>query len=208
MLAGMDGKRLAAALLAAAVIEWAIWAWRPAGFWVGIAAGSALLGLLALWLRRRWVRDAGPRQGDVALGLAAALALYAVFWAARLLLPRLSPAGPSQLAYLYALVAAAPWQLVAVLTARVVAPGEELFWRGLVLPAMRERGLAPWAAVGAAAGAYGAAHLFSGRALLALAAFAAGLAWGAMYQRLGRLAPVIVSHVLWDLAVLLFFPLR
>ncbi len=204
----MGSKRIVAVLAAAAALEWAVWAWRPGGFWLLISVGTALLGVLALWLRRGWVQDGGPRQGDFAIGLGGAVGLYAVFWLVSLLLPHVWPSAIYQLAALYTLVAVAPWQLVGILAALVVAPGEELFWRGLLLPALRERGLPPWAAVVAAAACYGAAHLFSGNPLLAVAAFAGGLAWGAMYLRIGRLSPVIISHALWDLAVLLFFPLR
>jgi membrane protease YdiL (CAAX protease family) len=204
----MSTQRLAGALAAAGVIEWAIWAWRPAAFWVLIAAGTALLGLLAVGLRRGWIRDRGPRQGDFAIGLGAAVVLYLAFWVLRRVLGAVWPAAVGQLAALYGLVFSAPWQLAALLAALVVAPAEELFWRGLVLPGLRQRGLGPAAAVGAAAFAYGAAHLFSGSVVLALGAFAAGVGWGALYLATGRLAPGIVSHALWDLAVLLLFPLR
>jgi membrane protease YdiL (CAAX protease family) len=204
----MSIKRWVAALGAAAVIEWVVWGWRPGGFWMLIAAGTALLGLLGLELRRGWLADPGPLQGDFALGLGAAVVLYAAFWALRILLPRVWAGGLVQLDVVYGLMTAAPWQLEALLIALVVAPGEELFWRGLVLPGLAERVPRPWMAVVGAAVIYGAAHLFSGDVVLALAALGGGLAWGALYQKTGRLAPVIVSHVLWDLAVLLFFPLR
>jgi len=209
MQAEMSMQRLVAALLGAAFIEWAVWAWRPGGFWPLIAGGTALLGLLALWLRRGWLKDPGPRQGDFGVGLLAAVALYAVAWLGHLALLHVWPAGVLELLGLYGLVGTAPWPLVAILVALVIAPGEELFWRGLVLVGLRERlGGRPWLAVFGAALLFGAAHLFSGSPVLALAAMAGGLAWGALYQRTGRLAPVIVSHILWDLAVLLFFPLR
>ena len=32
--------------------------------------------------------------------------------------------------------------------------------------------------------------------------------WGLLYLRIGRIAPLIVSHVLWDLAVFLLLPFR
>ena len=44
--------------------------------------------------------------------------------------------------------------------------------------------------------------------MLILAALVAGGFWGLLYLRIGRIAPLIVSHVLWDLAVFLLLPFR
>jgi membrane protease YdiL (CAAX protease family) len=44
--------------------------------------------------------------------------------------------------------------------------------------------------------------------MLVGAAAVAGAFWGAMYARLGRLAPVIVSHALWSAVIFAVFPMR
>jgi membrane protease YdiL (CAAX protease family) len=51
-------------------------------------------------------------------------------------------------------------------------------------------------------------HIAAGNAMLVLAALAAGAFWGAMYLWTGRIAPVVVSHVLWDVTVFLLLPFR
>jgi membrane protease YdiL (CAAX protease family) len=43
--------------------------------------------------------------------------------------------------------------------------------------------------------------------ILPLAALGAGLVWGAMARRFGRLVPSIVSHVLFDWCIVVMFRL-
>jgi membrane protease YdiL (CAAX protease family) len=43
--------------------------------------------------------------------------------------------------------------------------------------------------------------------MLVVAALTAGILWGGMYLRFGRLWPGIISHVAWDLTVFLLVPL-
>jgi membrane protease YdiL (CAAX protease family) len=191
----------------ALALWWVIFAWQPANFWLLMAGGTASLGLLALSLRGPFPLREGLRQGDFALGLGSAAALYAVFWVGDAAIRALVPAAARQVGSVYGVAAQAPWPLIALLLVAVIGPGEELFWRGLVLAGLRER-LPAWTAVAVAAVLYAAVHVVSRNPMLVLAALVGGLWWGGMYVRVGRIAPVIVSHVLWDLAVLLFFPLR
>ena len=69
------------------------------------------------------------------------------------------------------------------------------------------RDLGRWAGFLAATAVYGLVHVFTGNIRLVVAASVAGLVWGFLYLRFGRLWPGIISHVAWDLAVFLFFPL-
>jgi membrane protease YdiL (CAAX protease family) len=53
---------------------------------------------------------------------------------------------------------------------------------------------------------YGAIHLVSENLTLTGAAATAGLFWGALYAREQRLAPLIISHVSWDIWIFLIAP--
>ena len=93
----------------------------------------------------------------------------------------------------------------ALALALVIAPAEELFWRGAVQQALRPR-------LGRAGGALVAAVLSSlvllvfREPLLALAAFPTSLAWGLLAEwRRGLVAPM-VSHSLWDLLIVILLP--
>jgi membrane protease YdiL (CAAX protease family) len=53
---------------------------------------------------------------------------------------------------------------------------------------------------------YGGVHLVSANLTLTGAAATAGLFWGALYAREQRLAPMIISHVSWDIWIFLIAP--
>lgn len=139
----------------------------------------------------------GGTAVDVALGLAAAAVLYGLFWfgyrALRLVLPRVA-AGVGDLYDL------AEGGLAVVVSAIVlVASAEELFWRGFVQPR---------AGMALAVVAYALVHVPARKPALVLAAIAGGAFWGGLYEWRDSLVAPVVSHVLWDLAVVLWWPLR
>ena len=53
---------------------------------------------------------------------------------------------------------------------------------------------------------YGGVHLVSENLTLTGAAATAGLFWGAVYAREDRVAPLIISHVAWDIWIFLIAP--
>jgi uncharacterized protein len=200
------GTVIRAILLATAV--WVvIFAWRPANFWLLMGAGVGALGLLALWIRGPFPREEGVYPHDLAIGVAAAAVLYAVFALGRIVVSRLVPVASTQIGSVYLLRAQTPWWLIAVLLICVIAPGEELFWRGLVQWGLVRR-LGPGLGWAVATGIYGGVHIVAANPMLVVAALVAGGFWGVLYLRIGRLAPLVVSHVVWDLTVFLVLPFQ
>lgn len=59
-----------------------------------------------------------------------------------------------------------------------------------------------------ASGIYGGVHSVAANPMLVVAALAAGGFWGLLYLRVGRIAPLVVSHIVWDLTVFLVFPFQ
>jgi membrane protease YdiL (CAAX protease family) len=166
--------------------------------------GVGGLGLYALASEPASRRER-PQSRDLATGLGSAAALYGIFrmgdWMAR----RIMPAGPQEIGAIYELRTAAPRPTIATALAFAIGPGEELFWRGLVQRNLQRRYgiIAGWLL---ASSAYGAVHLVSKNLTLTGAAGTAGLFWGALYAREGRLAPLIISHVAWDIWIFLVAP--
>lgn len=85
-----------------------------------------------------------------------------------------------------------------VLIVGVLAPiFEEIFFRGLVQGALLKRGLPPWAAVGISAVVFAVTHF----ELLQLPGLVlAGVLFGALAARAGRLGPAIAAHVGFNMA--------
>jgi membrane protease YdiL (CAAX protease family) len=179
-------------------------------FWAALAGPYTLLSAYALW--RLWDEGTAferlaPRWGDFSLGFVTAALLLGASWAARGVLV---PTGtPRYLWFLrvYAQVGdadAVQRSLGFTLALLFIALGEELTWRGWVLPAAETR-FGPRAGWLVAALAYAAAHvptLFAlgdpiagPNPLLVLAALGAGLVWTFVAKMTRRLPPVIISHL-------------
>jgi membrane protease YdiL (CAAX protease family) len=142
---------------------------------------------------------------DVLLGGISAIGLYGIFQLGDRMTRALVPGGGEQINQIYALkrLQSRP-QLMARLTL-IIAPAEELFWRGFLQGSISER----WGGVAgalASAAAYGGAHLASGNFTLIGAATVAGAFWGGLRAVGATLGTLIVSHVLWDNWIFLIAP--
>ncbi|WP_257448474.1 CPBP family intramembrane glutamic endopeptidase [Archangium lipolyticum] len=89
--------------------------------------------------------------------------------------------------------------------ALVIAPAEELFWRGVVQQALRPR-LGRVGCTVVAAVLSSLALLAFREPLLALAAFPTSLAWGLLAEWRRSLAASWVSHSLWDVLIVILLP--
>jgi hypothetical protein len=180
------------ALLVAASPRWFFLAAAPGcAAWLVLSARAAPPGLAAR-LRPRW--------GDLGLALSTALLLYAgtraFLWAT---CGPVSDALCGPLASMYARFhTRGPGPALAL--GLLVAPAEELFWRGVVQARLAPR-LGRWGAVAAATAIAVAVALVTGEAFLALATLPTYVAWGALAAWRGTLVPSIVSHATWTVLV-------
>jgi membrane protease YdiL (CAAX protease family) len=175
-------------------------------FWQKMAFGVGAMGAIAVAANPelRSPRNR-PRLRDLPLGLATAAALYGIFRVGDRFARRVMPTGAEDIADVYERRRMAPRWFIAPALALVIAPGEELFWRGLVNGYLMQRlGRVTGSAVGAAI--YGGIHLITGNLTLAGAAGIAGAFWSLQYLFEGRLPAAIVSHVTWDLWIFLVQP--
>lgn len=96
---------------------------------------------------------------------------------------------------------------VGVALAFVIAPAEEVFWRGTVQGQLRER-LGAWGSVVISALLCSLTLLIFGEGLLALAAVPTSLLWGALTEWRKNLWPAIACHAVWVLSIAVLFPPR
>jgi len=151
------------------------------------------------------LRRERPRLRDVFKGLGSAAGLYAIFQVGDRMARRVMPKGDREIASIYELRQAAPPEAIAAALALVIGPGEELFWRGLVQRGLMRR-FGRLRGTLLASSIYGGIHLVSANLTLTGAAATAGLFWGALYAREPRMAPLIVSHLSWDIWIFLIAP--
>ena len=175
-------------------------------FWQKMAVGVGTLSAVAVAANPdlRSARSR-PKLRDIPVGLATAAALYGIFRAGDRFARRVMPTGAQDIADVYERRRMAPRWFIAPALALVIAPGEELFWRGLVNGYLMQRlGRVTGSAVGALI--YGGIHLITGNLTLTGAAGIAGAFWSLQYLFEGRLPAVIVSHVAWDVWIFLVQP--
>ena len=194
-------------VLLAALFDFILFKMNLVNFWWGMAGACAILALLAIVRASLDGRHVFAfRLRYLLWGVFSALLLYFIFWTASLLMTGYSPALKGQIVSLYSLKQQlAEWKIAALLFF-VIAPGEEIFWRGMVqrLAETNFGAISGWII---AAILYGAVHLWSGNLLLSAAAVVAGLYWGYLYRRFGTLWPGIVSHAIWSLLIFILYPI-
>jgi hypothetical protein len=189
-----------------ALLLWTVaFAWQPLNFWVLMGISTVVLGTVSVLLGAHPFKQR-LQLSDVLLGIASAAVLYGVFWVGEKISSAILPFASSQVGDIYGLKDQASAVRIGLLLALVVAPGEELYWRGLLQSSFTKR----WGVLAgalAAISAYAAVHLVAGNLMIIVAAGVAGAVWVAMYAWQQRLWPVIISHILWDLAVFIWFPI-
>ena len=118
---------------------------------------------------------------------------------------RVMPRGGEEIGDVYALRAIRPRLEIAARLVFVIAPAEELFWRGFVQGRLTP-GAGRWWAAALAAAAYGGAHVATGNPTLVGAATVAGAFWSGLAAAGLPMAALIASHVAWDLWIFLVAP--
>ena len=199
---------------AAAALFTAVFATGDLGrldFWWKMAAAGALLVALSAATDGRWRHEiradfGAQRIAKIAIGLAAAALLYGVFALGNIAARALLPFASSGVNAVYAFAGDASTARIALLIGVVIGPAEELFWRGFLQRRLADR-FGRYAGFAAATALYAGVHIVSGNPMLVLAALVCGVFWGATYLYGKSIWLNVVSHVAWDLAVFLVFPL-
>ena len=190
---------------------------RPAlaGTWtMWLALGAPYLALSAFAVFRFWRNGTladrlKPRWGDISIGMVIAVILLLGSWGGRALL---TPAGTERQAWLFQIynqigrpdVIQRSFALSAAVL--LVAASEELIWRGLVLDQLKARvgDRRAWLLTTALYAAAVVPTVFTladptagPNPLLVVAALGCGLFWSFTASILGRLPPVIISHMVF-----------
>jgi membrane protease YdiL (CAAX protease family) len=198
---------VAVVMVAGALLEFAAW-WavsrKGISIWVAMGIALPALGIAAVAVREPSLSPSVSGGVAVAAGAAAGVALYL---ATRLFVVAVRPWRTFQRhsVELYARQAGLPLVAAIVLAAAVMAPGEELFWRGL-FQAKLSVGLDGRTAGAAAAWvAFAVANLPSRNLAIIAGAVVGGAVWSALSWWTGGALASMVCHALWT-ALMLGFP--
>ena len=175
-------------------------------FWIKISISSATLAGLSLGLQRD--REIGVRfdRKGIVFGLISGLLLYLIFLIGKAVSAQLFPFAKEQIRVIYGMGEGTPLWVIAVLLFFVTGPSEELYWRGYLQRQLMFR-FGGWQGWFLATAVYAGVHFWAFNFMLIGAAGVAGAFWGAMFWRVGNLAPVIISHSLWSAVIFSVAPL-
>lgn len=150
---------------------------------------------------------------NAGIGIAAAMALYGVFWLGHEILilanayTGMLPRRAENLNAIYASRTELPQYIIAVLLFFPIGFGEEIYWRGFVQRFFQikwGKGVAFLLTVIL----YTGVHLPTGNPVLILAAFICGIYWSGLYWYAGSIVPVLISHMLWDPFIFVIAPIK
>lgn len=184
------------------------WTKGAVAFWPMMCLVTGVLATGALALDRGRLRPIyGFKAGDAVVGVVSAAVLYAVFYVGHFLSVRMLPFAGGQVHSIYTIREGIDPRVIGLLLLFLIGPAEEIFWRGFVQRRLCGRyGLL----IGfvASAAIYALVHVWSFNFMLLAAAAVCGGFWGLLFLATGRLWPCIISHAVWDVAILLVWPIR
>jgi uncharacterized protein len=142
----------------------------------------------------------------IALGLLTGLLLYGLLWIGYHGIEILHIPLQQDVSQLYRWFGPSLfWEYLALIL--VAGPGEELFWRGFVQKRLLNY-FKPIVGIIIGAILYASVHVYSGKFILVFSAFLLGIAWGLLYYWKKSMPLVIVSHLVFDIMIFIFLPLR
>lgn len=138
-------------------------------------------------------------------GLLSGAVLYALFVAGLWIMSLLPfPVSPQVSAIYAKFTPQFVWHYIVLVL--IFIPGEELFWRGFVQKRLSHY-MNEWAAALISAALFASVFLYSNHWIWMLAAFCAGLFWGGLYIWKKSIPMLIISHLIFDLLLIVLFPL-
>jgi membrane protease YdiL (CAAX protease family) len=192
-----------AAVLATAAVDPAAFRLRVVPFWPALAALAAF-SWWAAWHPFLPAR-LRPTRRLAAVGAVSGLGLYALSCAGALV-ARGTPLWPGVQEVAGLGGGGVPLAVAVLLVAGVVAPAEEVLWRGAVFARATRRLGTGWRPVAATTALYAAVAGLTGVPALPLLALLCGAVWARQRQVTGSLVPSVVSHAVWASLLLLYLP--
>lgn len=176
-------------------------------FWWMMTASALTLSVLSTCFNPGWWKEVQWSISNVLLGVLIAAVLWGVFWTGDKVSSWLFDFARPQVNLIYGMKEGeSPW-LLSVLMLFLIGPAEEIFWRGYVQRTFSRR-WNPNIGFAVATALYALVHAGSCNFMLLMAALVAGVVWGGLYRLFPeRMAAIIVSHAVWDVAVFIWFPI-
>jgi uncharacterized protein len=148
----------------------------------------------------------GKLQHTMGYGIFSGLLLYFIFHIGKWMIQFIYPPLLENLLAVYSYVEPKEvWHYLILFT--IIICGEELFWRGYIQPKLISLLSSKYLGISFTAGLYASVNLYAGSSIFVVASVVGGLFWGFLYMWKRNMVLNIVSHIVFDLFLIVLFPL-
>ncbi len=181
------------------------WTKNLIDFWLAMSLSSASLAIVSLLMQRKNLKELFRfKPMFIPVAVTVSFVLYIVFALGNFVVSFI-PFFSVQVVNIYGIKDGIPVIWIVLMMTLIIAPAEEIFWRGFVQRRLTEKfDLLIGFAV--ATLLYSLVHVWSLNLMLIAAALVCGFFWGLLTLYYRSLWPAIISHIIWDLAVFIIFP--
>ena len=177
-------------------------------FWLIMTVSTSYLAALALTIDRKNLYNLYSFQPKfIVIGIISAAVLYLIFFAGNFISTKIFNFAADQIQKIYTSKAQASPLTITLLLFFIIAPAEEIFWRGFVQTKLSTR-LGPIKGLLLATFIYAIVHVWSFNFMLIAAAAICGAFWGLLYYRYKSVWPGIISHAIWDVVIFVLLPIK
>ena len=147
------------------------------------------------------------KQSYIWIGIISAAILYLIFFIGDMAVKSVFDFAKVEIENIYSTKSQASTIKIGLLLFLVIAPAEEIFWRGFVQRKYSEK-FGKWRGLLLAVILYSLVHIWSFNLMLIAAAMVAGIFWSLLYLRYNSIVPGIISHAVWDLFIFVLYPIK
>lgn len=178
-------------------------------FWLVMSLTAITLSLYTFFIS--WRKEKKPiirfDLKSIAFGIISAGVLWGIFWLGNFFSEIIFPFAKENIGSIYSIKSGYNPLVISLLLVFLIGPAEEIFWRGYIQNKLSLR-FGKNIGMVLSVLAYTLVHIWSFNPMLILAALVAGGFWGLIYRfKPNNLAPLIISHALWDVSVFILFPI-
>ncbi|MGE6258543.1 CPBP family intramembrane glutamic endopeptidase [Heyndrickxia sporothermodurans] len=139
-------------------------------------------------------------------GIISGIGLYLVFWFGDWIISYISPYLEKKIINIYDLLSP-KWVWHYFVLVFIMVPGEEIFWRGFIQKRLM-RHITGWSPVLITAFLNASVYIYFENIMLMFAAFFSAFIWGTIYLNSKSLPLLIISHLTFDLLLIIVLPLH
>jgi len=175
-------------------------------FWYAMTFSTVLLSVYSMYFQRNTLASIFAFERKfVLIGVVHAVILYGMSRLGVFIFSHFFDGVIPQIESIYQTRSQLSPTIIAPLLFFLIAPAEEIFWRGFVQNKLMKRyGLTKGTIIGICL--YSGVHIWALNPMLLLAALVLGIHWSIMYRRYHSIVPGIISHAIWDTAIFVLLP--